>query len=531
MQHVLRTMKQQFLHIITQPCLLFVIGILLLGCSAPKPQYRIGVSQCSSDAWWSKMDAELQRECILYPEISLQIRSGMDDPMLQCAHLDSFITERVDLIIVSPIVAEQVTPTVTRAYKAGIPVLVIDRQVIGDCYTAYVGGDNLAIGRMQAEWIRERANELRFNAGRRRVRVLEMTGLAGSTPAILRHEGLMQELGQYSDLDMISCCANWERVQAYQKMDSLLRIYGNSIDLIVSQNDQMSIGIEQAVRERGCTHIPIVSVDALAGPGNGLDAICDGRIDACASYYTNGELVIRRALQILRGEPYTRDFAFPARLLDQQSALATRILQTEFDRGMEALYRVEEQNSILRHQRLIGIVGFLSVLVALLLIGLTIWLVNLLRQSRARAAEERREAKRQMLAKQQEIDRQKEKLEALTEQLEQTQEARNTGEDFLVKLEQQIEQHLDDTTFSVEALAEQMGISRTQLFRKTRRLVGISPLDLIHQVRLRRARQLLLKTDYTIQQICYQVGFATPSYFARCYKEYFGVLPNEEKRE
>ncbi|MGN1247131.1 MAG: substrate-binding domain-containing protein, partial [Paludibacteraceae bacterium] len=127
----------------------------LMGCSAPKPspQYIIGVSQCSDDAWRVRMNEEMEQELIFHPELALHIRQAGDNSEIQCQQIDSFIAERVDLLIVSPNEAEEVKPAVSRAYDAGIPVIVADRQVSGEKWTAFIGGDNYAVGQLMAQWL------------------------------------------------------------------------------------------------------------------------------------------------------------------------------------------------------------------------------------------------------------------------------------------------------------------------------------------------------------------------------------------
>ena len=79
-----------------------VLLLCLTGCSSRQPQYRIGVSQCLDDAWRQKMNAEMERELLLHPEMSISRRIAYGSNELQCAQIDSFIKERVDLLIVSP---------------------------------------------------------------------------------------------------------------------------------------------------------------------------------------------------------------------------------------------------------------------------------------------------------------------------------------------------------------------------------------------------------------------------------------------
>ena len=164
--------------------------LLMTGCNSHTPQYRIGVSQCLDDAWRQKMNYEMERELLLHPDMTLSRRIAYGSNELQCAQIDSFIKERVDLLIVSPNEAKQVQPAVTRAYRAGIPVIVADRRVPGDEWTAFIGGDNYKVGRLMAHWVMEKWKK-RGTVSKPFV-VLEVAGLPGSTPATLRHKGMME---------------------------------------------------------------------------------------------------------------------------------------------------------------------------------------------------------------------------------------------------------------------------------------------------------------------------------------------------
>ena len=98
---------------------------------------------------------------------------------------------------------------------------------------------------------------------------------------------------------------------------------------------------------------------------------------------------------------------------------------------------------------------------------------------------------------------------------------------FIEKLHQLIDQNLSDPDFGVEDLGEQIGLSRVQLYRKTKALSGYSPNELVRIARLKKAASLLASTEKTISEITYEVGFTSPSYFTKCYKEYFGENPTD----
>ena len=93
-----------------------------------------------------------------------------------------------------------------------------------------------------------------------------------------------------------------------------------------------------------------------------------------------------------------------------------------------------------------------------------------------------------------------------------------------------MQEHISDSDFSVETLAADMSMSRVQLYRKVKQLTGHTPVDIIRQSRLNRAKLLLTTTDLTISEVTYQVGFTAPSYFTKCFKEEFGYLPGDARK-
>lgn len=98
---------------------------------------------------------------------------------------------------------------------------------------------------------------------------------------------------------------------------------------------------------------------------------------------------------------------------------------------------------------------------------------------------------------------------------------------FLKKVREAVEAHLDDETFSVVELGNQIGMSRSQLHRKLSALTGYSPNEVIRNMRLERAKHLLEKKVGNASEVAYMTGFNSPAYFAKCYKDYFGLTPSE----
>ena len=93
-----------------------------------------------------------------------------------------------------------------------------------------------------------------------------------------------------------------------------------------------------------------------------------------------------------------------------------------------------------------------------------------------------------------------------------------------------VESQLSNSELSIEDLAAQMNLSRVQLYRKVKSITGSSPVELLRTARLNRGYQLLLTTEKNISEVAYAVGFTAPSYFAKCFKEEFGMSPTDVKK-
>ena len=99
--------------------------------------------------------------------------------------------------------------------------------------------------------------------------------------------------------------------------------------------------------------------------------------------------------------------------------------------------------------------------------------------------------------------------------------------DFVEKFKTIIEEKMSDSALNVEDLGKDMGLSRVQLYRKIKSLTNYAPNELLRMARLKRAASLLASSELTVAEIAYEVGFTSPSYFTKCYKEQFGESPTE----
>ena len=107
--------------------------------------------------------------------------------------------------------------------------------------------------------------------------------------------------------------------------------------------------------------------------------------------------------------------------------------------------------------------------------------------------------------------------------------AQNAESKFVEKFRTIIQTNLSNSDLNVEAISSELGISRAQLYRKIKSITGVSPNDIIRKARLKRAERLLETTDKSVSEVAYEVGFSSPSYFTKCYREFFGRTPNGKK--
>ena len=149
-------------------------------------KYVIGFSQATTtEPWRLLFNKELRAEAAKHPEIELIVQDGMDDTVKQIADMQAFIDLKVDVILISPKVAEALTPVVNKAFNQGIPVIVLDRDLVNNQYTQFIGGDNKKIGRTAGEY----AVKLLGGRGKAKGNIVEIWGGMASTPAQDRHEG------------------------------------------------------------------------------------------------------------------------------------------------------------------------------------------------------------------------------------------------------------------------------------------------------------------------------------------------------
>ena len=426
-------MKRPLLYLIIMLPFLLMGTLCTTSCGeTDSVRYHIGVSQCSDDAWRTKLNEEMRRELLFYPGVSLEVRSADDDNERQARDIDHFIAQGVDLLIVSPNRADSLTPAVSKAFDAGIPVIVADRKVTGDKYTAFVGGDNFEVGKLQGEYLQRVLPQ----GGK----VLEVMGLMGSTPQELRHQGLVESISDVSArYQFVQCMGAWKRDKGEAEVLKVLAQHPD-IKVILSQNDQMAIGASRALQSANLDHkVFIMGVDGLTGEDNGIEAIRNGTIDVSATYTTGGDLIIQTAMKILHGEPFERDVVLPTALIDMSAAKSIDNVYREVDHQIETVKMLQHradsywQQLDLERTLMYVLLAFLAMALLFLIV-----FYNNYRQKR-RLGESLNRQKALLKAQRDQLAEQNEQLKKLTKQVEEATTAKlafftNVSHDFRTPL-------------------------------------------------------------------------------------------------
>ena len=382
----------------------------MVACHQDVPHFRIGVAQCSDDSWRHKMNDEILREAMFYDGVAVEIRSAGDDNRKQAEDVRYFMDKGVDLLIISANEAAPMTPVVEEAYQKGIPVILIDRKILSDKYTAYIGADNYEIGRAVGNYI---ASSLQGKGN-----VVELTGLGGATPAMERHQGFMAAISNFPDIKLIDKAdAAWESGPAEVEMDSMLCRHPK-IDAVYAHNDRIAPGAYRAAKKVGREkEMLFVGIDALPGKGNGLELVLDSVLNATFIYPTNGDKVMQLAMNILEKKPYPRETVMNTAVVDHTNAHVMKLQTThisELDQKIETLNgRIGGYLSRVATQQ---VVMYGGLVILLLVAGLLLVVYKSLR-SKNRLNRELSEQKKQLEEQRDKLEGQRDKLEEQRDQL------------------------------------------------------------------------------------------------------------------
>ncbi|MFI6823533.1 substrate-binding domain-containing protein [Micromonospora sp. NPDC050187] len=257
-------------------------------------EFLIGMSQANNaEPYRQVMNTDVQTAAKSVPGFTVVVSDAAQDNSKQVADVENFLTQRIDLLIISPNEAKPLTAVVQKAHGRGIPVIVLDRKVEGEAYTAFIGGDNVAIGRAAGEFY---AKTLLPDGGK----VIEITGLPGSTPAAERAQGFREGIAGNPKIEIVaSQPGDWLREKGQSVADALLKTHPDAA-AVYAHNDPMAEGAYLAAKAAGLhTKVKFTGIDALPVPSGGIKAVEQGRLAATFQYATGGREAVDLARRIL----------------------------------------------------------------------------------------------------------------------------------------------------------------------------------------------------------------------------------------
>jgi len=229
----------------------------------------------------------------------------------QIEQIESFITQGVDAIIMNPCEVEASSPAVTKALAAGIPIINVNSATATQP-TAFVGSDDVESGRIAMEYLAKRLNE--------KGNIIMIHGYMGQAAQIQREQGAREILKKYPGLNLLAHqTGEWDRAKSMSLMENWIQSYGNKIDAVFAQNDEMGLGAVKALEAAGMkSKVVVVSIDAIP---DALQAVEKGTLDATVFQNAGqqGAQAVETALKIIAKQPYEKQVLIPFQLVTKQN--------------------------------------------------------------------------------------------------------------------------------------------------------------------------------------------------------------------
>jgi len=294
-----------------RPFILSIIGVyllgtsfFLLGCSVypvnsektGEIKYLIGMSQANlGEPWRVVMNEEIKKEAARHEGAKVIFTDAGQSSQKQISDVEKLLGLGIDLLIISPNEAEPLTPIIRKAYKK-VPVIILDRDIISDDYTMFIGANNKLIGQKAGIYAAQLLGQKGGN-------IVEISGLPGSLPAQERSEGFKNEIKSHPNIVIVkTLVADWLRDNAENTFRTYLKNHHSDIDLVYAHNDPMALGAYRAAMAAEKKDIQFVGIDGLPGKNGGLELVEKSILQGTFTYPTGGREAVQYALKILQNK-------------------------------------------------------------------------------------------------------------------------------------------------------------------------------------------------------------------------------------
>lgn len=295
--------------------LLIILSLLFAGCnqstSSKGDKIVIGVSMLSmQNEFIVNISDEMQKRAQEL-DAELIIIDAERSPLKQIEQIESFIAQKVDVIILNPCEYEASSPAVSKALTANIPIVNVNSATKIEP-TAFVGSNDMESGKMAMKFI---AEKLGGNGN-----VVMIQGLNGQAAQIQREQGAQEILKEYPNLKLLAQqTAEWDRSKSMDLMQNWIQSYGTKINAVFAQNDEMGLGAVKALQDAGMKDkVIVVSIDAIT---DALQAVNKGNLDATIfqDAAKQGAGAIETAIRIAKGEKFDKEVLIPFQLVTKEN--------------------------------------------------------------------------------------------------------------------------------------------------------------------------------------------------------------------
>lgn len=223
--------------------------------------------------------------------------------------IDQFIKDKVDVLIVGTNDADAVVPVVSKAYKSGIIVIILDRGIHSKQYTAFINSDNIKIGAMGAKYIAKRLDY--------KGKVLLFEGLKNADVTQLRSKGFLEEMAKYKGIKVIRRTGNYLRRDAIKETEKLIQD-GIKVDAIFSESDSMLSGVRSAMLrlKKDPSSIIMIGCDYTS---EARSKIRKGMQTGSIKFPLGGVQAVDYAIDLLKGKDLPKHIFIPVELVTKKN--------------------------------------------------------------------------------------------------------------------------------------------------------------------------------------------------------------------
>lgn len=236
---------------------------------------------------------------------------GDNDAAKQLEQVETMIAQGVDAIILNPQDADACAACVDAADKAGIPVIGVNTMVNSDKLTSYVGSQDVGAGEEIMQYMID-------HMGRKDFKIVVIEGPMGQSAQLQRWEGITNVLADNPDIEILAYdTANWSRSEAQTIMETWLNAYGNEIEAVIAENDEMALGARVAIDEAGLD-IPCIGIDGIT---DAVTAVKDGKMIASDFQDAEGQIqgALEMAVKASQGKEVEKEVWIPFQMITPEN--------------------------------------------------------------------------------------------------------------------------------------------------------------------------------------------------------------------